>query len=1408
MSFYSSVSNAGKTSMIFDKVYPNRKLMEENCQNDGVFVGRCILIEYDDNTFTYVSGYTPVRPAAGDSGYTLYADTTKKHPFVFKAQTPEEEGYVLQEGSLVRAKLIDSLGNIASTSIFFFVYEKDPETGEMSFRYLQESKEYLTDYDLNYNIDEQYAKNIAQQYAKDHPHSHIDVEKYKNQIFQSGWDSTIWQKVVEQGTIKYKMIASLNSDLPTFNVQGLAPHTEPVAPFFSPTSTNINYTLLTPTMWGFKVKNADDDEELLSDEEVVYYKNKDTSDDDDEDEKIRARKDDDDDDEDDDEDDKENTDSKKEDLEGVPYNGAIYYNKAGFDKLKRSVSNVENKISMTPTGYSTSDPQYYDEKGKESNLVSKPDMQELVIQLPAIGNAVSELWDLMYGEKDSTGKYYASRNDNIEWNDTTGLRMIKEDLDAGGFQYNENKSESVAGVINSLHDLMGMIIVPPTENQTKEEALDMAVANKIYFGAFGENENQKGFYYKDTEYKFVPFKDIPDLNAKYEAEGKPLPFPGFNEEEFVGSRIYYELNQFLPNKYYTYVDNNFYLDVNNIPTQDTAYYELGTPQEVALKEWHGESVPEDDDGKNPSTPPEPSENIVYYKDDEHNYINDTSEFADENKNYFMLTVTQETFPVRTAEIKPTYIWNSNIDDSKNFCPNNPDLENGLDYSELFDPEQIDITEIEIKVFKDGLFFETYRDVNGVVRPENLIKVKSGEKFEPNKSYYKVPMYAVINRKGNESEEDFVPVYYFIRKDGQIVSFEDVAKQEEGVNFSYDDYKVAFKEFEINKFYFASEFTIGEGEAAKVEKGYKVLAVEEMINNETIYYSIIATPTTGNGYVNEAPPVIEDPDNDDEEIPSEPTLPEEPIPDVIKTHYYKPGIYYIKNSTNDYILSNSLTMRPDQAYYILTYPGEENRPLEKDPETGLFKLTPVEGKFYEPNKYYYFSKEFKSNLMDTGTQMKEPNHYDVHRDYLGPDSEGVKRLVYFIPQEAYVVEDTAGFLSKGMVWDKASTPPSTVVLGGRYEEPKWTELKGFGRNLNTVNGLILHLNKYFRFEDKYARDKTTIQGCLNKLNDTLNMIDNVNPGNIMVIDDYGRISGGMVVPDGEVEDYLSALGPADDELTNEKRQEIRDKLANSKGWITPIIDTKAKNTSLLLAHTLPEVADDELEDIGGLKVDKNGHVRGAGSITVESLNSTVDQLSGKIDKLNGDASTAGSVANTATSVAAAEVAKIVANANASYDTLKEIADWILNDTTGAANMANDIAALEELVGDTAVATQISTAIDTALKAGNVDKYALASELTNTNARVKTLEDTVTAEKVAQWNSAEANVQPDWNATDVTSDAFILNKPDLSNYITNSQEFTYAYNDSVTNMTIQELLTYIAGLEARIKVLEDAASTPTA
>ena len=128
-----------------------------------------------------------------------------------------------------------------------------------------------------------------------------------------------------------------------------------------------------------------------------------------------------------------------------------------------------------------------------------------------------------------------------------------------------------------------------------------------------------------------------------------------------------------------------------------------------------------------------------------------------------------------------------------------------------------------------------------------------------------------------------------------------------------------------------------------------------------------------------------------------------------------------------------------------------------------------------------------------------------------------------------------------------------------------------------------------------------------------------------------------------------------------------------------------------------------------------------STAIESLKTTVgDENSGlvkqvaenkaAIDTLNGDKTITGSVAY--------QIAQTVAGADESFDTLKEIAEWITTHKTDAATMnaqintnKDDIASLKTLVGSTAVATQIANAIDAALKNGETDKYALAADLTS-------------------------------------------------------------------------------------------------
>ena len=115
--------------------------------------------------------------------------------------------------------------------------------------------------------------------------------------------------------------------------------------------------------------------------------------------------------------------------------------------------------------------------------------------------------------------------------------------------------------------------------------------------------------------------------------------------------------------------------------------------------------------------------------------------------------------------------------------------------------------------------------------------------------------------------------------------------------------------------------------------------------------------------------------------------------------------------------------------------------------------------------------------------------------------------------------------------------------------------------------------------------------------------------------------------------------------------------------------------------------------------------------VDALETTVgDNNSGLVKDvtvLKGGANVEGSVAY--------QIAQIVAGADARFDTLKEIADWIVNDTIGATQMANDIAGLKTLVGtipaeatSTDIVNYIAEYVQAQLEASDLSQYAKATD----------------------------------------------------------------------------------------------------
>ena len=112
------------------------------------------------------------------------------------------------------------------------------------------------------------------------------------------------------------------------------------------------------------------------------------------------------------------------------------------------------------------------------------------------------------------------------------------------------------------------------------------------------------------------------------------------------------------------------------------------------------------------------------------------------------------------------------------------------------------------------------------------------------------------------------------------------------------------------------------------------------------------------------------------------------------------------------------------------------------------------------------------------------------------------------------------------------------------------------------------------------------------------------------------------------------------------------------------------------------------------------------------------LNGKVNTLVGEDTN-----KSARAIAAEETAKIVAGADASYDTLKEIADWISSHSTDAAAMNSAIVALQGIVdgigGEGEKATVVAY-VDDAIAALKIGDYAKAADLTALAGRVSALE----------------------------------------------------------------------------------------
>lgn len=213
-----------------------------------------------------------------------------------------------------------------------------------------------------------------------------------------------------------------------------------------------------------------------------------------------------------------------------------------------------------------------------------------------------------------------------------------------------------------------------------------------------------------------------------------------------------------------------------------------------------------------------------------------------------------------------------------------------------------------------------------------------------------------------------------------------------------------------------------------------------------------------------------------------SLPEENISAVYKLkekplRAYLPNTYYYK-SNNNFFLERSEKIDLNKEYYLLQC---DYQPI-----------------FFEIDTYY----EKDSN----GEYVKTDDLVAENKDYY-------KKITY---KDLYVIEDPNGKYPQGYQWMFDITPPEEIKFGQKIESYEKKELKGFAKSFNTIHGLIVNLQKIIASEDLLTRDTTTIQGCINKLNDILIGFDKLQPNSFIVSDKYGYPKGKMIKQDSLIE----------------------------------------------------------------------------------------------------------------------------------------------------------------------------------------------------------------------------------------------------------------------------------------------------
>lgn len=299
----------------------------------------------------------------------------------------------------------------------------------------------------------------------------------------------------------------------------------------------------------------------------------------------------------------------------------------------------------------------------------------------------------------------------------------------------------------------------------------------------------------------------------------------------------------------------------------------------------------------------------------------------------------------------------------------------------------------------------------------------------------------------------------------------------------------------------------------------------------------------------------------------------------------------------------------------------------------------------------------------------------------------------------------------------------------------TRLTSIDGSISTISGNVTTLTNN-------KADKTEVTEAINAAKGELNTAiqgvqTNLNTLETSKVDKNTEAIGGINAKIGEVEytgASMTAAIKALQDSVGDSSEGLGSQVADLKtrmGEAETAIGTKAAQADLEALQGRVTTAEGKITTLEGkMDVVQAATAGFDASSTIASAINNVSEAAGaaqsKADANEGKINTLVGTDNNKSvrAIAAEETAKIVANADENYDTLKEIADWIKSDTTGAAEMANDIAEMQGLLGVVEgedLPATVDARIEAAITNANLGQYATAEALTGVSNRVKAIED---------------------------------------------------------------------------------------